>query len=200
MTRYDCIVRQCDRDVRAALHSKVLNEHRRDGNTLVLNELGLRHGICRADIAVVNGLLHGFEIKSDADTLDRLPTQVQLYSEVFDKVTLVVGQRLVDEAMGMVPDWWGVKVAVSEKGCVHFCQVRNTRQNVGQNMMAISELLWKPEVTDILLGLGIPTKLLRKPRAELYAMLVANVSPNELKRLVREKLKSRAGWRGQKLP
>jgi hypothetical protein len=62
-----------DRDVRQALHRKVLKEHHGDANTLVVDELGLRHGTCRVDIAVVNGFIHGYEIKSDADTLERLP-------------------------------------------------------------------------------------------------------------------------------
>jgi hypothetical protein len=53
-----------DRDVREALHRKVLKEHHGDADTLVLDELGLRHGTCRVDIAVVNGYLHGYEIKS----------------------------------------------------------------------------------------------------------------------------------------
>ncbi|WP_283807951.1 DUF2130 domain-containing protein [Bradyrhizobium macuxiense] len=58
-----------DRDVRQALHRKVLKERHGDADTLVLDELGLRHGTCRVDIAVVNGYLHDYEIKSDADTL-----------------------------------------------------------------------------------------------------------------------------------
>ncbi len=62
-----------DRDVRQALRRKVLRDHIGDSSTLVLDELGLRHGTCRVDIAVVNSLLHGYEIKSDADNLARLP-------------------------------------------------------------------------------------------------------------------------------
>ncbi len=58
----DLVVR--DRDVRQALHRKVLKEHHGDADTLVLDELGLRHGICRVDIAVVNGYLHGYESKA----------------------------------------------------------------------------------------------------------------------------------------
>lgn len=67
-----------DRDVRQALHRKVLKEHHGDADTLVLDELGLRHGTCRVDIAVVNGYLHGYEIKSDSDTLERLPARSPL--------------------------------------------------------------------------------------------------------------------------
>src|SRR3954453_16495336 len=99
-----------DREVREALHSKVLREHHGQANTLVVDELGLRHGMVRVDIAVVNGFLHGYEIKSDADTLSRLPTQVDVYSKVLDRATLVVGERHVEKAKLCVPEWWGIKV------------------------------------------------------------------------------------------
>jgi hypothetical protein len=82
-----------DRDVRKALHHTVLKEHHGDTNTLVLDELGLRHGAVRVDVAVVNGHLHGFEIKGDSGTLDRLPSQVAINNAVLDRAMLVVGER-----------------------------------------------------------------------------------------------------------
>ena len=100
-----------DRELREALHHKLLKEHHGDTNTLVLDELGLRHGTCRVDIAVVNGYLHGYEIKSDADTLQRLPGQVSLYCAVLDRATLVVGEKHAEKAKAHLPDWWGVEVA-----------------------------------------------------------------------------------------
>lgn len=92
-----------DRDVRQALHRKVLKEHHGDADTLVLDELGLRHGTCRVDIAVVNGYLHGYEIKSDSDTLERLPAQIATYGLVLDRATLVVGERHLEKAKPLIP-------------------------------------------------------------------------------------------------
>ncbi len=102
-----------DRDVRMALHHKVLMDHHEDSNTLVLDELGLRHGICRVDIAVVNSYLHGYEIKSDADTLERLPSQISVYSAVLDRVTLVVGKTHISQSRGCNPG------LVGDKDCYH---------------------------------------------------------------------------------
>src|SRR5271154_5741007 len=48
-------------------------------DTIILEEFALYGGINRADIAVLNGVSHGYEIKSDRDTLIRLPQQVQAY-------------------------------------------------------------------------------------------------------------------------
>src|SRR5258706_11027427 len=69
----------------------------------IVPELGLWHGAARIDIAVVNGILHGFEIKSDRDTLSRLDVQMPAYNSVFDKVTLVVGRTHLVQAFQTIP-------------------------------------------------------------------------------------------------
>jgi len=97
--------------LRSAVKRKILARYENDPNTRILDELGLRHGAARIDIAVVNGIVHGYELKSDADNLKRLPRQIQIYDSVLDKVTLVVGSRHAKEAERMVPPWWGIKVA-----------------------------------------------------------------------------------------
>ena len=55
--------------------------------------MGVWSGTVRIDVAVLNGEMCGYEIKSDRDTLERLPFQIEIYSKEFDKLTLVVGRR-----------------------------------------------------------------------------------------------------------
>lgn len=190
-----------DRDVRKALHSKVLREHHGDTNTLVLDELGLRHGAVRVDVAVVNGYLHGFEIKSDSDTLERLPSQVAIYNAVLDRATLVVGEKHVEKARAHIPDWWGIKVVTAgPRGGIEFANVRTPKLNASIDAVALAELLWRPEAIEILRSLGAPDPLLRKPRAVLYKFLADNVELQELRSLIRQRLKARASWRGRRPP
>ena len=59
-------------------------------------------------MAVLNGSIHGFEIKSEVDSLSRLASQAQLYGECLDYVTLVVAKKHIQPAMQCVPPWWGV--------------------------------------------------------------------------------------------
>ena len=66
----------------------------------------------RIDIAVVKGALHGFEIKSDFDNLKRLARQVDLYSQVLDRATLVVGERFAPRAPSAMV--FGAFASVSE--------------------------------------------------------------------------------------
>ncbi len=116
--------RMKDSDLRTALLRRLTRRHSRDAEALILQELGLRHGAARVDVAVVNGLLHGYELKSDSDSLGRLARPL-VYGSVLDRVTLVVGRRHVEEAVGMVPAWWGVQVAeMGPRGGVLFSSVR----------------------------------------------------------------------------
>jgi len=193
----DYIVR--DRDVREALHKKVLREHHGDTNTLVLDELGLRHGTCRVDIAVVNGHLHGYEIKSDSDTLERLPNQVEIYGAVLDRATLVVGERHLAKARPQVPEWWGIKVVTcGPRGGVKFETAQPFQTNPSINPLALAELLWRPELIEILQERGSAASTLRKPRSYLYRELTDSVELDELRDLVRQRLKARERWRGHR--
>jgi hypothetical protein len=187
-----------DIDVRTALHRALRDQHG-DPNTLVLNELGLRHGRCRVDVAVVNGSLHGYELKSDMDTLDRLPFQIETYGAVLDKATLVVGERHAVRAIPSLPSWWGVKVAIQgPRGGVSFQHYRQASTNRSVEPVAIAELLWRAEVIEILWREGIRGVDLRKPRAFQYKMLAEMLTIDDLRDAVRACLKARENWRGQK--
>src|SRR5262245_23419683 len=100
-----------DSVIRRVLLRQLCEQYGSDPDTLIVQELGLRHGAARIDIAVVNGHLDGFELKSDCDRLDRLPSQREIYNSVFDHITLVAGTRHLETASNIVPDWWGIAVA-----------------------------------------------------------------------------------------
>jgi hypothetical protein len=190
-----------DRDVRVALYRKVLKEHEGQPDTKVVDELGLRHGVGRVDVAVINGTLHGFEIKSDSDTLERLPGQIQIYNSVLDKVTLVCGERHADKVLTMIPEWWGLKIAaLGVRQAIHFHTARMPKFNRHLDAIAVAELLWRDEVVEILSGLGVPGATLRKPRAVLYRYLASAIELEELRNVVRQRLKSRANWRDRQPP
>ncbi|WP_231729630.1 sce7726 family protein [Sphingomonas sp. CCH18-H6] len=165
-------------------------------NTLVIDELGLDHGSCRIDIAVINGHIRGVEIKAGADTLERLPRQVAAYGEVVDKALLIVDPKHLAPALTMVPDWWGIMVA--ERGTtqgVRFRRVRPERSNKGVDPLVLARLLWRPEAQAILKSLGVSEQELRAPRATLYKMLVDRLPLRRLSQTIRETLKARTSWR-----
>lgn len=191
--------RMRDADLRTALLRRLDRRYSRDPETLILQELGLRHGAARVDIAVVNGALHGYELKSNSDSLDRLAGQARVYGSVLDRVTLVAGRRHVEEAMGLVPMWWGVQVAeMGPRGGILFSSVRRARKNPSQDIVAVAKLLWREEALDLLHQVGAARGVKSKPRAAIYARLAEVARPEEIRSRVRHRLRNRTGWRSDK--
>ena len=61
--------------IRASLHRRLVAKHQDEKGVVLIDELGLCKGSARVDLAVVGNQLHGYEIKSDRDSLRRLRTQ-----------------------------------------------------------------------------------------------------------------------------
>lgn len=186
-----------DTIIREALLERLSKEYATNPEYRVIPELGLWHGAARIDVAVVNGVLHGFEIKSDRDTLARLPEQREAYNSVFDKVTLVVGGKHFVDAFKIVPEWWGIETAhVGKDGSVFFNQIRESRSNPMQDDISIARLLRRGEALDLLESVGRAKGFRSKTRDTIYAKVVETVELETLKSYVRNVLQgSRQDWR-----
>ena len=185
-----------DRDIRAGVHTQVLRSQHRDPKVLVVDELGLRHGKNRADIAVIGDELTGYEIKGDLDSLDRLARQIETYSAVFDHVCIVAGPRLIYATLASVPDWWGVLVAWPVGGGgIAVEKVREAVHNPSVQPLALAQLLWRSEAIQILsVRPGISDRDLRQSRMFLYGLLVDMLSLSELRYHVSARLRCRETW------
>ena len=166
-----------------------------------MEEVGIRHGVARIDLLVVNALLHGYEVKSDRDSLRRLPGQIAVYSSVLDRVTLVVGYRHAGEAIRLVPPWWGVKLAeMGPRGAVRVIEARPSRLNPSVDRVSLAKLLWRDEALEFLKELGQAEGVLSKTRSVIYARLAEVASLDQLRELVCEALKRRPLQRPGELP
>jgi hypothetical protein len=162
-----------DVEIRQNFHRKRLQRQHAQEDTLVIDELGLNHGKCRADIAVINGHLIGYEIKSNKDSLRRLDEQVKSYNAVFDKVSVIVGNRYINSIQKHIPKWWGVIVSVrGPRGAVNFDLIREAQINTNTDPISIAQLLWRNEAEEVLHREKLPSKILRQTRDVLYEHLV----------------------------
>lgn len=144
-----------DKLVREKLIKALLEQHDTLG---VIQELEVARGRARADVVRLSGSdIHAYEIKSDLDTLRRLPRQIRHYNEVFSTVTLVVGVDHVIEALYLIPDWWGVIVAELDDTELRLSPIRQVQQNSHTNYEAISDLLRKHELMKVLNARHTPT-------------------------------------------
>ena len=183
-------------EIRQNFHRKKLQRHHVHKDTLVIDELGLNNGKNRADIAVINGLLIGYEIKSNSDSLIRLKEQIKSYNSIFDKSYIIVGNRYVDTIHKHLPDWWGIILVLKgSRFAVNFKLIRKPCMNQHTNPVSIARLLWRDEAANILRKKDTPTKLLRRPRAFLYQYLAERTNISELRKIVRKSLKQRNNWR-----
>jgi hypothetical protein len=185
-----------DLEIRQNFHRKALRRQHAQKDTFVIDELGLNHGKCRADIAVVNGHLVGYEIKSNSDSLRRLKEQVKSYNAVFDKISVVVGNRHINSIQNYIPQWWGVIVSTrGPRGAVNFDIIRNAQTNKSVDPISIARLLWRNEAEEILRHKKLPPRILRQPRETLYECIVDKLNICEIRKYVREYFKERKNWR-----
>ncbi|TSD06298.1 MAG: hypothetical protein Greene07147_157 [Parcubacteria group bacterium Greene0714_7] len=183
-----------DTIIREALVNRLSKDY---PNYRVLPELGIWHGAVRIDVAVVNGVLRGFEIKSDRDTLSRLPEQIHAYNAIFDQVTLIVGTKHFVDAFKMIPEWWGIDTAhIGEDGQVFFNKIRKPKNNPEQDHVSIARMLWRGEALDKLENLGKADGVRSKPRELVYERLAESMELKPLKKHVWKVLQSsRQDWR-----
>jgi len=185
-----------DQQIRRRLRRYLLSLYSNDPDTIILDEVGLRHGQSRIDIVVVNGSLHGYEIKSDRDTFRRLAGQADTYNKVLDFVTLVAGQRHADQALQTAPQWWGIRVAKGDRrGRIRLVEVRQPLANPAPDRLAIAKLLWREEALAFLENLRAADGVRSKPRRLLYLRLAEIAHIDSLRAYVRDRLRSRKDWR-----
>ena len=194
------MIHTTDEEIRSALHKKKLKKYHDCPDTLVIDELGLAHGKNRIDIAVLNGFVHGYEIKSSKDTLSRLPAQFDEYRRSLEKISIVAAENHMDDLHEYSPEWCGLILATKgSKGGVHFTNIRSATLNPEIDTFSFAHLLWKKEAIELLLDLGENPKELKGPKNSLYSKISSLISSRDLSKRIKELLIQRGDWRAEKL-
>lgn len=188
-----------DSDIRGALRGQLREIHKHEEGTLIIDELGLCEGDARIDLAVVNGSLSGYEIKSELDTLQRLPHQADIYSRLLDQITVVSSCRHLEKAKSIVPDWWGLTEVFERDGTVEFSVVREPQNNPSVDVFSLVQLLWRDEALALLTELGVHKGVRSKSRHIIWQRLCEATTLSELSALVRQQLKARESWRSARI-
>lgn len=181
-----------DAEIRAALKDRLKLADFVDHDTVIFDELGVCRGEVRVDVALVNGAIHGYEIKSDRDTLRRLPRQIELYGKVLDRVTLVVGARHLPAARSMLPKWWGILLVENVARGLNFRAIRRTQDNPGRERRVLAELLWRDHAVSLLERHGLARGVKSKPCRMVWDRIGEALDIEVIAAEVRSNLKSRA--------
>ena len=186
-----------ERDVRRLLYDTELRRIRSEQpESRIVDEMVLLRGLVRVDVAVINECLHGYEIKSAADNLERLPAQQAAYRKVFEKMTLVADERHVEEAVKMVPPCWGLIVVGERDGKAYANEIWPAIRNRELDALALAQLLWREEAIELMDYFGLARGYRDKPRKVLWKAIAKNLTTDQLKAFVCYKLRTRAEWRG----
>lgn len=162
---------------------------------LIVEEMVLCKGFARIDVALVNGSMHGYEIKSSEDTLVRLSNQIDYYSRCFDYLTVVASEKHIDPVLSNYPEWLGVSVALEKKSGLKIKNIRRPKKNRSADLVSQLQLLWKEELLIIGNLLLQDIKLSYLPKNKIINNLVASCKKQMLEQQVRTALKERTTWR-----
>lgn len=187
-----------DTDVRQALVATVAHRVGTQPHVLV-PEVEVRWSVpARMDALLVADRISGFEIKSDADSLTRLPRQIEAYGAVVERAVLVVGDRHLAAGTATVPHWWTIWGARWRDGQVVIREVRRGRLNPDLNPLAVTSFMSRADLSEALRARGF-TRLSTYSADELRQLLASNISLRETVRLARTAMLGNALWRHRSL-
>lgn len=182
-----------DMKVRSLLLKELKKEYGNRDDTRIINEMGLDFGASRVDVVVINGIMHGYEIKSDLDTLKRLPRQMEYYNKAFERMTIVVTRKYLVDVKQIVPKWWGIKVVSANQ--TRLITVRKGSKVATQDPEIVIKLLWKKELEGLIDYLGLSKSLKSMRKKQLLSLLREEAEFHVIRKYVYDTLKSREDWK-----
>ena len=180
-----------DVDIRQSLLRQLDNQSS-NPNSRLLQEFGVNCGQARIDIAVIGQEMTGYEIKSDCDSLSRLYNQMPAYNKVFNRIYLVTGEKLLMQAIQVVPDWWGIYLAAPNTN--HETQlyaIRSAESNKQQCPLSIARLLWRSEALTILEDINQAAGVRSQTCEIMYNRLIKCLPLNKLQQAVTRSIAKR---------
>lgn len=159
---------------------------------VLIDELTMPDGCSRVDVAMVNGHIEAFEIKSDADSLHRLAAQVAGYAPYFDRLSIITGPKHLTAAAGMVPLHWGIAHVKDTSGGLALRWKRSPRSNPQRCFASQLNMLWLEDLR-ALAKLRLPSVkgMAALNKQQVIELLVENGPSRALRHLHRKLLKVR---------
>lgn len=166
-----------DKDIREPLFDYL---EERFGKTRMFEEKMI--GRSRADIIMLTeDCVIGLEIKSDADTYERLKRQVRYYDKFCDRNYAVIGRSHEKHVEEHIPEYWGVLRVTAEAEGILIEELRPAGANPKMKREYQITLLWRPELQHLL-------EINRLPKYK-----------QKSKRFVQQKLMEKLDWEKLKL-
>lgn len=108
-------MRNAEAKLKAAVVDRLLSAGVLDADSVLISELTVANWGHRTDMVLANGRLWGFELKSDRDSLDRLPCQLRAFSNLFEKLIVVVAEKFEEKAALLVQEVEGAGLWIAKR-------------------------------------------------------------------------------------
>ncbi len=174
-------------EIKAALIDHLIENGTLD-NAVLINEMVIANWSRRVDLAVANGKLHAYEIKSDSDTLKRLNGQLHAYLARFDKTTVVCAPRFTKNVINTTPNFVEVVEVEKNNSGISFRTMRRGALKIVRDKEMLISFLLKPELAALAELKSLASNLSSRKNLEEHAM---SVSIAKLRQHVLECLKRR---------
>lgn len=130
--------------IKAALIDRLFLKGEVCSDAVLISEMVVDSWARRADVVLANGKLSAFEIKSDFDSLARLPGQLETYCALFERVVVVIAPRFLKRVEEMAPEGVGIWV-VEGDGAEGIREKRRARTfdlapDAAINLMTVTDL------------------------------------------------------------
>jgi hypothetical protein len=119
----------------------------------------------KADVVIFNGTSHVYEIKTELDKLDRLPSQIKNYQKVFEYVNVVSVASKVDAIIEIVDESVGIIVLTDHYTLKTIRKAKSGLKNLEHN--DLFDLLRKDEYLKIIKKFNVNIPEL--PNTKMYA-------------------------------
>ena len=133
-----------DRSVRRVIFDYLEENY---GKIRIFEESPIKNSRC--DFYTVTDRLTGYEIKSDADSYERLSGQIKDYDAFFDENYIVIGRMHRAHVAEKVPPYWGIICITDEEEGFIVETVRPAEKNPKMKRKNQLLKLWNREITSI---------------------------------------------------
>ncbi|MFG1594207.1 sce7726 family protein [Halobacteriovorax sp. CON-3] len=174
-------VKLLEADLKAVILNRLKQKGLINKRSIIMNELTIGKFARRVDLAIlINDKLIAFEIKSEADSLRRLESQVNTYLNYFDKVVVVSDSKFFPRIMSLIPDDVGLweiesgRVKVKRRGRLN-AKIDNKRLIDFIDVVELRKLSSKLKVTHERKRRSLEEALLNSPSKDLRASAIATL-------------------------
>lgn len=147
-------------------------------------------GNSRLDFGRINGFSYAYEIKTELDNINRLESQINDYTTVFDFINVVVHPKHLSKVRKILPRFVGIIIYNESNDDVIFEVIRNAKKN--SKILKTSQLsLLNSNDLKYIISASLENEKVPELKEERYRLVNNKVSKDKFNAIFKETIKYR---------